>query len=206
MKIRRLHRIAGVILLLPMLGWAATGLVFFIKPGYSGAYEVLAVRTYPLGEGFSVAANPEWLEFRCIRTILGNHVIARTRQGWVHLDANDLRPKERPAEDEIRRLVEDSFTANPARYGRIREITEAAAITDTGVEIRLDWQRLTLQQRGRDTNFIDLLYRIHYLQWTGAKSLDRALGLAGLALLIALAGLGGFLAWKRKREITEQTE
>ena len=43
MPARLLHKIIGVVLLLPLLGWAATGAIFFIKPGYAGAYEQLAI-------------------------------------------------------------------------------------------------------------------------------------------------------------------
>ena len=41
-------------MLLPFVGWALTGAVFFIKPGYAGAYELLAVRTYPLDDNMPV--------------------------------------------------------------------------------------------------------------------------------------------------------
>ena len=34
MGTRRAHRMLGLILLLPICGWAVTGFVFFIKPGY----------------------------------------------------------------------------------------------------------------------------------------------------------------------------
>jgi uncharacterized iron-regulated membrane protein len=44
MRVRNLHRIIGIALLLPFFGWAITGMVFFIKPGYAGAYEILTPR------------------------------------------------------------------------------------------------------------------------------------------------------------------
>ena len=47
MVIRKLHRIAGIVMLLPLIGWAVTGAVFFLKPGYAGAYETLPVKSYP---------------------------------------------------------------------------------------------------------------------------------------------------------------
>src|SRR6185295_16198060 len=78
MRIRRLHRIIGIVLLLPFLGWAITGLIFFIKPGYEGAYEVLSPKTYSLDRAISISPDPSWLEFRYFRTILGEHLIART--------------------------------------------------------------------------------------------------------------------------------
>jgi hypothetical protein len=34
-----------------MIGWAATALVFFFKPGYEAAYAPLAVRAQGGGEG-----------------------------------------------------------------------------------------------------------------------------------------------------------
>lgn len=42
-----MHRLLGIVLLLPMLGWAGTGLVFFVKPGYDAAYGELKVRDVP---------------------------------------------------------------------------------------------------------------------------------------------------------------
>jgi len=62
------------------------------------------------------------------------------------------------------------------------------------VEVRLDWNRLSLQQRGSDTALIDALYRVHYLQWTGVAALDQILGLLGLGLLIVMTLLGARLA------------
>ena len=47
------------------------------------------------------------------------------------------------------------------------------------------------------TDRIDLLYRIHYLQWTGIKKLDNVLGMLGIALVIVLTTLGAWLAFKR---------
>lgn len=88
----------------------------------------------------------------------------------------------------------DAISVNPQRYGRIVQVAGLTALTDTNVEIKLDWTRLTLQQSGRDTRRIDLLYRIHYLQWTGIKSLDNVLGLLGLTLVLALTVLGARLA------------
>ena len=67
MKARTLHRFIGLILLLPFLAWAATGFVFFLKPGYAGAYEILMPRTYPLDRAASITPDPGWLEYRYFR-------------------------------------------------------------------------------------------------------------------------------------------
>jgi hypothetical protein len=182
--------------LLPFVGWAATGIVFFTKPGYGAAYDALAVKTYPLERPIAVQPDPAWREVRCLRTILGPHLIVRAGGGWIQLDPVTLQPSAPPAPDDVRRLIADAFTANPQRYGRIVRLDGAVATTDTGAVITFDWNRLALQQRGRDTDRIDLLYKVHYLQWTGQKTVDKVLGLGGLVLLIALTGLGARLAFR----------
>ncbi|MGH9831874.1 MAG: PepSY domain-containing protein [Blastocatellia bacterium] len=188
---RKLHRIVGLVMLLPFFGWAITGFVFFVKPGYEGAYELLQPKTYPMdGEKIALTPNPTWLELRCFRTILGNHLIVRTEQGWQHLDPATSAVRAKPTDDEIKKLLLDAFSANPGRYGQISTIAGATATTTTNVRVTLNWNRLSLQQAGKDTDRIDWLYKIHYLQWTGVKWVDRALGMLGLALIIILSVLG----------------
>lgn len=197
MKARKLHRAIGIILLLPFFGWAITGLVFFIKPGYEAAYETLSPRTYPLTGALPINPDPSWLEFRYLRTVLGDHLLVRTDSGWQNLNATDKQPKSKPSESELKLLLKDAFLANPSRYGNISRVSGNTAWTDTGVEVNIDLNRMSLQQRGRDTDRIDLLYRIHYLQWTGVKTVDKIVGFAGLVLLMALTTLGAWLAFKR---------
>jgi hypothetical protein len=183
-------------MLLPLVGWALTGAVFFIKPGYAGAYELLAVRTYPLDDNMPIRIQP-WREARLVKTILGTHLLTRTDTGWRNLDPATLRIAPAPSQDKLRLLFEDAFTANADRYGHVATQVDLTAQTTTGVEVTLDWNRLALQQRGRDTARIDTLYRIHYLQWTGQKTLDKILGLLGLLLIVTLTGLGVRLAFGR---------
>lgn len=197
MKARSLHRIVGIFLLVPFFGWAITGLVFFIKPGYGDAYELLTPKTYPLDRAVVVTAEPGWREFRCLRTILGEHLLARTDSGWLQLNPMDKQPRARPGDAEVRLLLNDAFSANPKRYGEIVDVSEETIRTSTGVEVILDWNRLALQQAGHDTKRIDLLYRIHYLQWTGVKGVDRLVGLVGLVLVMVLTTLGAWLAIRR---------
>lgn len=197
MKTRTLHRVLGIILLLPFFGWALTGLVFFIKPGYKGAYEVLSPKTYPLDRAVTINPDSSWLEFRCFKTILGEHLIVRTDAGWSHLNLADGRPKVKPSEDEFRTLLKDAFSANPERYGSVSRVSGDTASTDTGVQVTVDWNRLSLQQRGRDTDRINLLYKVHYLQWTGVTAVDRVVGIVGLLMVMALTVLGAQLAIRR---------
>jgi hypothetical protein len=195
--VRTLHRIIGVVMLLPLAAWAVTGAVFFVKPGYGAAYDSLPIRTYPIAAAIAVRPDPSWREIRHLRTILGLHLLARTGTGWVQLDPATLRPAAPPKGEDVMRLIADAFTANPARYGRITSLVGDTARTDTGAVITFDWNGLTLQQRGRDTDRIDRLYKIHYLQWTGRKTADKFLGLGGLVLLTVLTALGARLAFRR---------
>ena len=197
MRTRTVHRVIGIILLIPFVGWAITGLVFFIKPGYTGAYEVLTPKFYPINNQVLISENPNWLEVRYLRTILGDHLLVRTDSGWMNLNLNDKRPRSAATDDETRRLVQDAFSMNPKRYGQIVSVNGNTVTTDTGVVVTIDWNRMSLQQTGKDTKWIDSLYRIHYLQWTGVRSIDRVVGLTGIALVLILTGLGATLAFRR---------
>jgi hypothetical protein len=159
MTARRLHRIIGLVMLLPFLGWAITGAIFFLKPGYGGAYDALAVKTYPIDANVAIPANPAWVEARYLKTVLGEHLLVRTAAGWQHLDARTLQERPAPAEPAMRQLLEDAFSANPARYGRVTSIAGSVASTDTGVRVTISWPRLALAQRGKDTDWIDGIYR-----------------------------------------------
>jgi hypothetical protein len=184
-------------MLLPLLAWAITGAIFFIKPGYGGAYESLAIRTYPLTTTVSVPPSADWREVRFVKTVLGDHLIARTEPGWRQLDPVTLEPRPSPPEADVRALLTDAFAANPARYGEVSSVDGSTITTSTGVTITFDWNRLSLSQRGRDTDRIDAIYRVHYLQWTGNASLDKVFGGLGLLCLVALSAAGVRLLIRR---------
>src|ERR1041385_9027755 len=196
MRTRTTHRVIGIILLIPFVGWAITGLVFFLKPGYTGAYEALTPKVYPINNQVLISENPNWLEVRYLRTILGDHLLVRTEAGWMNLNPDDKRPRLATG-DETRRLVQDALSVNPKRYGRIVAVNGDTVITDTGVVVTIDWNRMSLQQTGTDTKWIDSLYRVHYLQWTGIKSIDRIVGFTGITLVLVLTALGASLAFRR---------
>jgi len=197
MKIRALHRIIGVVMLLPLIGWTVTGAFFFLKPGYAGAYELLQVKTYPLEANIALQTDPAWLEVRVEKTILGEHLLARTSQGWLHLDPRNLQPRPEPSVDEVCALASDAFLANPERYGQIANAERNVVITNSGVRVELDWRRLAFTQRGRDTNRIDAIYKIHYLQWTGLESVDKVLGALSILLVLALSAFGAKLFFSK---------
>lgn len=193
MTARRVHRLAGLLLLLPMLGWATTGAIFFLKPGYDEAYSSLTVKTYALEAPLAVKAPADWLEVRYLRTALGPHLLARTTSGWRQFDPVTLAPRPAPGEADVRTLLTEAIAPNPPRYGAIATIDGTNATTATGARLTLDWNRLSLSQRGQDTDRIDWFYKVHYLQWTGIATIDRVLGLTGLTLIVVLSLLGARL-------------
>ena len=197
-KSRKLHKITGLILVLPMLAWTITGLIFFIKPGYQGAYEQLSIKTYPLSASLVVIPKKEWREVRLIHSILGEHLLVKLDNKTVHLDPVSLAVKAIPSEQELKTLLRDAFSRNNERYGDILSVNGLSAKTTTGVEVKLDWANLRLSQSGQDTQLINQLYKIHYLQWTGHKTVDQFLGVLGLILLISLTLLGVRLYIKKK--------
>ena len=197
-KSRKLHKITGLILVLPMLAWTITGLIFFIKPGYQGAYEQLSIKTYPLSASLVVIPKKEWREVRLIHSILGEHLLVKLDNKTVHLDPVSLAVKAIPSEQELKTLLRDAFSRNSERYGDILRVNGLSAKTTTGVEVKLDWANLRLSQSGQDTQLINQLYKIHYLQWTGHKTVDQFLGVLGLILLILLTFLGVRLYIKKK--------
>src|SRR5215813_10485749 len=197
MRARKLHRIIGLVLFIPFFGCALTRLVFFLKPGYERAYELLGVKTYPFTAVAPIMPDPAWREIRYFKTVLGDHLLVRTEKGWEQLDPTTKQPRPIPQESEIRRLFNDAFAVNPLRYGSVASIAGETATTNTGVEVTLDWNSMSLQQRGLDTNRIDRLYKIHYLQWTGIKSVDRVLGFTSIVLILTLSLLGAWIAFSR---------
>lgn len=197
-KSRKLHKITGLILVLPMLAWTITGLIFFIKPGYQGAYEQLSIKTYPLSASLVVIPKKEWREVRLIHSILGEHLLVKLDNKTVHLDPVSLAVKAIPSEQELKTLLRDAFSRNSERYGDILSVNGLAVKTTTNVAVTLDWSTLRLSQSGQDTQLINQLYKIHYLQWTGHKTVDQFLGVLGLILLISLTLLGVRLYIKKK--------
>jgi uncharacterized iron-regulated membrane protein len=190
MKSRKLHKLIGLTLVLPMLGWTLTGLVFFIKPGYQGAYEQLSVKNHPLSQVLTVTPKKNWQEVRLVNTILGAHLLVKSSHKVEHLDPVSLLDKPAPTKSQFKALLNDAFSDNKARYGDIEHIDGLSAQTTTGVKVTLDWQTLKLNQTGQDTQLINLLYQVHYLQWTPFKGINQVLGIFGLLLLISLTVLG----------------
>lgn len=198
MRPRKIHRLVGILLLLPFVAWASTAIFFLVRPAYTEAYEQLQVRQLPMGNIIQFVPDPTWLEARFSRTALGEHLLVRDAQGWQHLDAFALEPRPAPAGEELTLLINDAINHNPARYGTVESLSGMTATTDTDVEITVDWDSLTLSQRGPDTRWIDRVYDIHYLRWTGFEIFDRIFGLFGLFLLVYMTYSGARMALGRR--------
>ena len=191
MKLREQHKLLGIALLLPFMAWSATGLFFLIRPAYEQAYEPLAVRQYALEQAPKVSPQPDWRELRWMQSVLGALLLVRREgSGWVQLDPVTLRERPWPAEADLRTLAGDAISANPARYGQLVTIDGRRMTTDTGVAITFDWNTLSFTQQGRDTRWIDQVYSIHYLEWTGIAAVDKVLGVTGLLLLMYMTFTG----------------
>lgn len=195
---RRVHRFLGWCLILPFFICAVTGLIFFIKPGYQAAFSYLTIKTYPISNTVQINPQPAWLEIKLMQTVLGVHLLVKQADGWQQLNPQDFTVRSLPAEDELQLLIKDAISVDPQRYGQQLQKTEQGFLTDTGVQIQLDWDSLSLSQQGKDTELINNLYKAHYLQWTGHKSLDQAVGVIGLVLLMLTTVLGICLLIRRR--------
>lgn len=200
LKVRKMHRFMGLLLMVPFLVWAATGLIFFVKPGYKAAYESLQTPQLPL-EALALPDIAGAREIRVMRTQLGDSLFIRDVAGWRHLDAKTGVPKQDPSEAELQTFFAEAISGNPLRYGSIVAVEGMQATTSTGVEITLDWSSLKLYQYGRDTKHIDWFYKLHYLQWTGHAGFDRFLGISGLVLLVAMTFSGMFLLFGSSKQV-----
>jgi hypothetical protein len=199
---RKLHRLTGIILLLPFVAWATTAVFFLVRPAYEQAYEQLRIKQLPITDVIMVAPAENWQEMRYFRTVLGDHLMVRADDRWQHLDANTLDSKPQPGAEQLQLLLEDAFTANPSRYGRVLSIDDNNATTDTGVQIHINWDSLSLTQTGRDTRWINKVYDIHYLRWTGYRPFDQVFGLFGLFLLMYMTFSGARMAFGPNRKRT----
>jgi len=187
---KKLHKYLGLFMVLPFMAWAVTGVYFFIKPGYQAAYESLSIKTYPLASNIHLIGDETWLETRMVRSILGTHLLVKTQAGWQQRDLNTLSIIEAPTKQQVQVLVKDAIAHNQLRYGNITHIDGLNITTDTAVRISLNWSKMSLYQQGKDTDFINNMYKIHYLQWTGVDAIDKVLGVVGLMLVLLLAFLG----------------
>ena len=197
MIIRKQHRLLGGILLLPFIAWSLTGVFFLVRPAYEQAYSVLSPKTYSADQ-INISAQPEWQEMRLLKTVLGLHLLVKQEGGWQQLDPDSLEVRATPVEADLVRFVEDAISQDTLRYGELLPGESDPFRTSTGVTIAVNWDSLSLYQQGSDTRWIDRIYRIHYLQWTGIAFLDTILGVAGLLLLLLMTATGSAMLLRRE--------
>ena len=186
---RKQHRLLGSILLLPFIAWSLTGIFFLVRPAYEQAYSALSPKTYAVDE-INISAQPEWQEMRSLKTVLGLHLLVKQEGRWQQLDPDSYEVRNTPIEADLARFVEDAMSQDILRYGELLSGESAPFRTSTGVTIAVNWDSLSLYQQGVDTRWIDRIYSIHYLQWTGIALLDTVLGVAGLFLLLLMTVTG----------------
>ena len=197
-KVSKLHKIIGIFLTLPLLGWILTGAIFIIQPGYQGAYHQIKIKTYPLSSSFIITPQEQWLEIKLVRSILGEHLLVLDNSQWSNLDPLTLKPAAKLNKEQTSLLINDALSVDVMRYGEIVEIIDQRAVTSTDVEINLNWDSLTLRQSGSDTKFINWLYKVHYLQWFGIKTVNQYFAVFSLALLLLLASCGVYLTFRKR--------
>ena len=167
----KLHRWLAIVLVGLLVVWSATGLLFHLKPGWDRAYDQLRAERSKV-ESLDTAIGP------------------LQRKAGELVDANGS--KLVLDEAAVRTLVIDAVSRSPHRaaYGDIASVslTERTAQVKftSGITVEVGRHDARLSQRGADTDRIDWLYRIHYLQWTGNATFDRAFAVLGLVLIWAV--------------------
>lgn len=175
----RLHRWLAIAVVAFLVVWTVTGLLFHLKPGWGRAYDMLSIER----PGNSVET---------FDTAIGRLVRTTSESGTQLQDAKWPRMLSPLDESSAKALVLDAVSRSPyhAEYGGI----VATVLTDhearfrfgNGATVTIGRDDARISQRGPDTDRIDWLYRIHYLQWTGNKSIDRVLAVLGLLLVWAV--------------------
>ena len=203
------HRWLAITLVSLLVVWSVSGLLFHIKPGWDRAYDQLSVErrdsVLPL-QTFAPAQNlgSSITRIELFDTAIGPLYRVRTSSGTELYDAATGKARTLDAAA-ARTLVADAIARSQFRaaYGEITNVAiagdTARVTTSGGPVIELGLHDARASQRGPDTDRIDWLYRIHYLQWTGNKSVDRVLSLAGLALIWAVMIPGVVLFVRRYR-------
>ncbi len=211
-RITALHRWIGLALSLVLILWTVTGLMFHLKPGWPGAYEMLdpvrrgsaidieAVQP-PTAVAFRVreatGAGQPITRFELVDTALGPlYRVDLAGRAPVLVDARTGRVLSPLIVEDAVTLARDaaSRSSHPDRYGEVtaQELgDDTVSITfDGGARVRVSRHDGSISQRGTDTDRIDRLYRLHYLQLSGNRTVDRVAAVVAIVATWALALLG----------------
>jgi uncharacterized iron-regulated membrane protein len=204
----RVHRWLAIVLVVPLIVWSVTGLLFHLKPGWSRAYDMLSAER-PLDampaatpDAIAQAAGGPVKRLELFGTALGPLYRVTLADRTMLLDAS-LHVRSPLSVDDARTLAADAIahSSHAAAYGAIRSATvvgDSVRVETAGATLEVDRTSGSVAQRGADTDRIDWLYRLHYLSWTGNKTLDKLLALLGLAL-IWLVMIPGVVLFVRRR-------
>ena len=198
--LRNWHKWLGWVLVAQLILWAVTGAVFIFKPGYGPAYERPAVTFIPVTQEdvqrVATIAKANWQELRILKTSVGEHLLVNTPEGIKHLNFSG--EEQPPSPTSVKQLLHESIAYNPNRYGKLKSIEGLVGITSTGIELTLNWQQLTIRQQGADSRLINLLYKLHYLQFTDNAFINKILATLALLFLVALSAFGVVISLSRK--------
>ncbi len=210
----RVHRYLAILLAVLLVVWSVTGLLFHLKPGWDRAYDMLSAerrgRALPLAtlspaSAIQATAGAAIDKLELIDTAIGPVYRARAAAGSELFDARTGARISPLTEEAALSLATDALSRSPVRdaYGSLG----ARAITERSIRIQLSEGPVIevgrtdarISQHGPDTARIDWLYRIHYLQWTGNATFDRAFAVFGLLLIWAVMIPGLVLFFRRRR-------
>jgi hypothetical protein len=196
--------------------WTVTGLLFHLKPGWDRAYDMLGVerRDVPLATPTASIADVQKevalpiSKLELFDTAIGPLYRVSHKMGADLVDARTGRRRSPLDEAAVRTLVGDAISrsTHAADYGEIERVAMADDLNggnptrvemSSGITVEISVRNARISQRGSDTDRIDWLYRIHYLQWTGHKSIDRVLSILGLLLVWAVV-IPGLVLLKRR--------
>lgn len=217
------HRLAGLVLAVPLILWIGTGLLFHMKPGWDETYESLAVPPPGPLPWEKVVFSPAAVKARGLLDP-GPVALAPHPSGlvaWFGLregrpaavDGTSGEPIPPASESAARAfaLAAISASRHAKSYGTIVSAETAAhRSVFTGVEnpallfrtsggkrVLVDRVTGEVSQTGDLNAWIDRLYRIHYLQWTPWKPVNIGLVLVASLLVLLLAASGVRLAVTR---------
>ncbi len=201
------HRWLAVLLVVLLAVWSVTGLLFHLKPGWDRAYDMLsAERGGPLHPARLVApatAGDDITGLELIDTALGPLYRVTNAGGSFLVDATTGTRRSPLAEADARTLALDAVSRSKHPYGGVGSVTmrddAVVLVFSGGATVEVSRADARMSQRAHDTDRIDWLYRIHYLQWTGNKTIDRAFAVFGLALIWAVVIPGLVLFVRRFR-------
>ena len=215
----RAHRWLAMGLVIPLLVWSVTGLVFHLKPGWARAYDQLdEARPGPLDLAAVTAIaslprpgpGPATSRLELFDSVLGPLYRVTTLDGGALYDGRTGARRSPLTVADARALAVDAVVRSEhhAAYGAPVDARETAAEVRIqfagGAVVRVGRDDGRLTQRGADTDRIDWLYRLHYLQWTGNRAIDRMIALAGLVLIWLAAVPGLVLAARRLRRRSDR--